>query len=518
MSIAGVLSAGVVVAIPVLAINITTKTSDSFDSNKIGVYCEKEWMPAYEKAAEVYNSQSGHKYDVELKEKPSFDALNLIDTLGYLDNKVADIIYMPLDRIPELVQNKQALMGFGTPKELLDGISTDVTGSTPEDIAAYAKKGQAIVKDVNGNNKDYYFAISHATEALVMYVKGWGNDISGKNFMDLVNSANTNQWKNEMVSLQFNNLWSSLGVIAGFIEKEHTGAGLNGQNVGRALCTSNTLPIPEGWKGPYQSNVVKINDPSSTTGMEPLESIPGWTPGGISSTLQETSTALKKACDFISTFYQSTYSLQNKALGGSKTNDWLLGSDFGSTQNDLFKNPEVTKAAVVDGPWAKDNFALDNVNIIPVPALDSNGTPYLQAPGGWMYGINQRNFNNPDKVKDIKAFINILLSNDEVILEEYKYASKIIDGKKASHVLEANTTGFDKQLIEAVAATKKMDARPDGGNVAFGNTWDAWDKNAWSSQQMKDLFKTGTTVDGTSMKNARDILVQSFETMLKGAK
>lgn len=514
VSIASMLSIGVVVTIPILAVNITTSEAVNFDPQKIAVYYEKEWQPAYEKAVDVYNKQGNHKYEIELKEKGAFDVLGLVDTLGALDQKVPDLIYTPLDKVANLVQENQALMGFDTPEQLLEGISTDVTGTTKQELDAYAKKGQAIVKNKNGEDTPYYFGVSHSVEALIMFYKGWDeNTLKNSNLKQIFDSANNNGWRNEMASFQFNNMWLSLGVVAGFIENEVPGAGFNGQNVGRALSIFNTLDKPRG----FQTNMIKIGDPNNVSNMQQVNEIPGWTEGGIVSPLKETSLGLQKAVDYVGAIYKSSYSRNNPLLGQSVKNDWMIGGNFGKTQTDLFK--AATKGIVVDGPWAKDQYKDVANGIIPVPKLDPSGTQFIQAPGGWMYGINQRNFNKPEKIKDMKAFINILLSDESVIIEEYKHASKIIDGHVANQVWtkaydNKQIDDVDKALIEAVSTSKRMDARPDGGNVQFGDVWTSWDGNGWSSEQMKSLFVGGTNIDASFTNNVRNILIQSFQTML----
>ena len=519
-ALAGVVAASALVAIPTIAIRNISNASVSFDSNNIGVYVEKEWRPAYDLAVEKYNQIGGHKYKIELKELGSFDVLNMIDTLGYLDQKVPDVIYMPLDKIPVLVQEKQALMGFPNPSELLEGISTDVTGTTQSDINSFADSGSAIVKGKDGTNLKYYFAIPHAKEALIMYYKydktpgaanAWTKDyLQTKTFEDLYTEVNADNWKNSMVAAQFGNLWQSLGVVAGFIDKQAPGSGTNGQNVGRALATFNTI------SSKFQSSMTRINNPSDTTGMQEFDKIPGWT-NGTMSTLQQSATGLKNATDFIAKFYKSTLSKPNKALddSGNRKNDWLLnGSIYGSTINELFKSDKIKNAVVLDGPWAKDNFKGYADGAIPVVQMTS-GVDYLQAPGGWMYGINQRNFNNSDKVEDIKSFINILLSDKEVIKAEYDYAGKIVTGKVSEQSLPSSLTDkFDASVLDAVLTSRSMDGRPDGGNAEFGNCWGAWDGEGWSANALLPELQN-TSVAEADLLKVRTFLSDSFGTMIR---
>ncbi len=523
---ATLLGIAAVVAIPSVVIPNALSTSTSFDPQAIGVYCEKQWKPAYELAVKKYNAE-GHKHPIQLKENGSFDALGLVETLGYQDQKVADLLYMPLDRIPSLVQDQQALMGFATPQALLGEytgehiddpstikpiISTDVTGTSEDDINAYAKTGQAVVESADGKLRPYYFGISHATEALILFNKGYTPDeLKNTNVMNLVDAAATDGWKTQMVSFEFKNLWSGLGVIAGFVEKQVTGAGVNGQNVGRLIVTKNSL------SSKYQSNFTRINDLSNVSDMQNPDQIEGWDSKGVSCTLEQGSTAFKNAVDYVTTFYKKTVPLKNPNLGGEATNDWLIGTEFGKTQGDLFRNPDIKKGVVVDGPWAKDSLKGDNVHVSPMISLDSNNTPYLQAPGGWLYAINQRNWDNPSKVNDIKSFVNILLSDPEVINMEYQTAGKIIDGKIAKTTLESDLKGFDKEVLDAVYAStapgKRMNARPDGGNSDFGQAWSMWDGDGWTSAGAKTILKD-QTINESELNKMREILITSANSMI----
>lgn len=514
----GAVAAAALVAIPAFAITNVTKDSVAFDVHNIGVYCEKQWKPAYELAIKKYN-EGNHSHKIQLKESGALDAVQLIDTLGTYDQKVADIIYMPLDKIPELVQNKQALMGFTDPNELLEGIDPSVYGNTDAGLNAYAKKGAAIVKDAKGNKNEYYFAISHATEALIMFCKGYDqseiDNIKTKTFKQLYTEVNQDGWNNKMISFQLNNLWLSLGVVAGFLEQAEAGSGTNGQNVGRVLATFNE----ESTK--FQSNLTRIKDVNNVSGMQPLDQIPGWTQGGKATPLAKANEAMKKAVEFIATFYKDTLSTTNPKLDGLP-NDWLLGDTFGSKQEELFKNKDL-KGIVIDGPWATNGLFKDGdkwitdeskLNAIPVVNIDS-GVPYLQAPGGWMYGINNRNAKNESKIADIKSFINILLTDPEVIRMQYDVAGKIIDGEAAEAALKTNPAtkleGINAKVLDAVFSSKKMDARPDGGNAEFGNAWGAWDGDGWKNPDLVSSFKSP---DGNTVSKAIDILQRSFQAMV----
>lgn len=242
------IAVGVVVSISAFALINVSSITTSFSENSIGIYVEKEWEPAYEKAVEKYN-ETKRTYNIEIKELAATDAYSLVTTLGATDQKVADLIYIPLDRIPSFVQDYQALMGFDTPEALLEGIDPQVYG---DDIEGFATKGAAKVTSYEtGETINSYFAIPHSTESLIMFYKGKKPD-STSTLDTIADSVISNGWANSMFGYDFNNLWYSLGVVAGFVEQLTQGAGFNGQNVGRLFVTNNDTG--------YQSNMTKINN------------------------------------------------------------------------------------------------------------------------------------------------------------------------------------------------------------------------------------------------------------------
>lgn len=214
--------------------------------------------------------------------------------------------------------------------------------------------------------------------------------------------------------------------------------------------------------------------------------------------------------------YKKSYSTTNPILNG--TNDWLLGDNYSARSTELFNNSSVTNAYIIDGPWSKSTYS-EGDGAVAVPNV-TNGVQYVQAPGGWVYGINQRNFDNPTKIAEMKDFLNILLTDPEVIRLQYDYAGKIIDGNLGRETLENDPTygvkdDFDKSVLEAVFDSQKMDSRPDGGNTSFDSVWSAWDEQGWSFNQVKALLADKNT-DEASLKSVRDHFVTDFNAMLKG--
>ncbi len=511
-----------VVVLPILAVSNSLTQQTAFSSDKIGLYVEKAWRPTYEKAIRKYKEKyPDWKYDIQLLELGSFDAVGLVDTLGFADQKVADIIYTPVDRIPALVQNSQAIMGFNSVDSLItEEFDEKIYQGIGKD--AFAAKGEALVVPPNGEEGDnepkpFYFGIPHSTEALVLYYKGFSQD-ELSSIEKIAETVNNNNWTDSMFSLKFNDLWYALGLIAGFLDAEQAGAGSNGQLVGKVLVSKTTTSTK------YQSNMENIDGANNT--LEDFSNTPGWDDKGKSLSTKQATDALTKAINFLGKFYNST-KVKNNLLG-TNNNEWLLnGDDFSPKTTQLLDNPKTKKAAAIDGPWMVSQYNGKFTNAIAVPNV-TDGVSYLQAPGGWLYAINQRNATNKDKIRDIKRFINILLSDDEIINDQYTYCGKMVEGQIAKGILEEfannNIDNPDKQLeasvIKAVYASKTMDKRPDGGNAEFNQVWGAWDEQGFRSTAGKNIrnilvSRTDLTTEQVQAE-LRQSLVTSFTAMLIG--
>ena len=513
--------AGVAIALPIISVSFSFKTKNSFDENKIGVYVESSWRPAYEKAIEKYKQKySDYKYDIQLLELGAFSAVELVEQLGYADQKVADLIYTPIDRIPGLVENQNALVGYETAQQLISD-EFDSAIYQGETVESFAKKGQALVRKPkpNGGFEDettpFYFAVPHATEALILYYSGFTEE-EIKSIDSITKAVNDDKWADSMYAFKFNDLWHGLGVLAGFINAQEEGAGINGQLVGKVLVTETS-------SGGYQSNMVNIGDETP----EPLEdyvNTPGWEPQGKTIETSKATTGLINAVNWIAKYYNDAATVPGVA------NDWLLdGNSFSPTVSSLIDTKQ--KKAVIDGPWQLSNYNDKFKHAIVVPNLDTNGTKYIQAPGGWVYGFNQRNQLNYDKMRDMKRFLNILLTDEEVINLQYFKAGKIVEGTLAKGVLkkevvDPNPTSLEAQVITAVFDSFNpedrhvMDQRPDGGNADFSQVWGSWDAKGLASTAADNNIKgaltdTKATLDYVQ-KFLRNGLVKSFKTMLTG--
>ncbi len=456
--LASLLGATVIGSSVAIATSCSSSGSTGFDSDKIGVYVESEWKPAYEAAVNAYNAKGGHKYQIQLKEEKAFAAFEKIDTLGHNDSQVADLIYTPLDRVPEFA-TKQALLPFKTADELVKGIDPSVYGSNQ---AAFTTAGSA-----NVNGTKYYFGIPHNKEALIMFYKGNINPAS--TFKDLYKGAN---WTDTMVAAEFKNLWQALGAISG------AEGSTSGKAVGDSLIR---------WDGSkYVSDMTAIKNPNGNKNAE----------------------GLKKAVDYVAEYYATTVNKNNSMLGS--TNDWLIDGNYGKNIDNCYA--KATNAAVIDGPWSLAKFKKDGVTKASVvPNLDTD-LPYTQAPGGWLYSINARNEGNTDKINDMKDFINILLTDQTVIKSMFDTAGKITYGDVASGILNKaySADSLEGQVIKAVADSHALDQRPDNGNDKFGNVWDAWDKNGFGSDEIVKLAKAADN----NWTKYEDVLASSFATML----
>lgn len=516
LTIAGtVVFAGAAIALPILVINNSLKHSTSFNYDKIGIYVEKTAWDAYSLAVKKYNEKyPDHKYDIQMLELGAFDAVDLIQTLGYADQKVADLIYCPIDRIPSLVEHNGALMGFKNPNDL---ISNEFDPKIYEGIGieSFAKKSEALVVPPDSENKEpqpFYFGVPHSTESLVLYYKGFSDD-ELTSIQKITEVVNVDNWTNSMYSFKFNDLWYALGVIAGFLEVEKTGAGTNGQLVGKVLVSNNTLTSK------YQSNVVNVSDKTNPDyPIQDYGQTPGWNDSGVSIETSKATKALQKTLDYLASYYNRS-KVKNNLLG-SNNNDWLLDGDkFSPITTTLSEKAQ--KAALIDGPWMVATYSGIFDRAIAVPNLVDN-VPYLQAPGGWLYAINQRNNGNAEKIRDMKRFLNILLTDEEVIMAQYKDAGKIIEGTFAKTLLEnyANnpaTNQLEASVIKAVFNSKTMDQRPDGGNANFSNVWSRWDENGFRAPSTRDFLVKETNIqDAEVSKRLKSAFATSFSAMLKG--
>lgn len=439
---------GAVVAMsPFIATVSCGASTSGFDKNKIGIYVEQGWIKTFENAKTEYEKVAG-RTEIQFLVNQAFDAVGLVDTLGYNDQKVADLIYMPLDRIPVLSQDKKALMAFETPELLTAGMEDsifDTDGNavvSVEERQAFADLGKGHV-----GSKDAYFAFNHNVEALIAYTKGTAT--SSTTLDEIFKNTDTDGWKNSMYSSEFFNLWPSLGFVAGFL-------GINdGSAVGKALIDYN--PVTKK----YISDMANIADEAlNTTG----------------NTLK-----LKELVTFIA-----------EAINGAVKNgqDWMaLGGDtfFAKTET-LFKTK--TNGLIIDGPWNKNKWAADGVDVKAVPNIIGDKV-YTQAPGGWVYGINARNSKDPKRVTDMKDFLDILLTDKKIITEQYNNIGKVIAGAEAKKILSTDITEeFDKKLIAAVyeGVANSMNARPDNGNSTFSNVWSAWDEAGFRDKATQNIL------------------------------
>ena len=514
----GAMFAAAAIALPIIAINNSTKNAASFDFDKIGVYVEKSWTPAYEMAIKKYNeTYPDKKYDIQLLELGSFEVIGLIETLGYADQKIPDLIYAPIDRVPSLVESSGALVGFDSPEKLISS-EFDPKIYAGLGVENFARKGEALIIPPNTSQpaipQPYYFGVPHSTEALILYYKGFSQE-EIKTIENIANIVNNNNWKEEMYGFKFNDLWFGLGVIAGFLEAEQEGAGQNGQLVGKVLVSNNTFETK------FQSNMTNVEKNNSDYPLENYENTPGWSESGITIAPERATKALQSALDFLASFYNS--SKVHNELTNTDGNDWLIldADGFNARAINLATDRKVKKAAMIDGPWKVTDFSNIFTDAVPIPPI-KNGVPYLQAPGGWLYAINQRNATNPDKIRDMKRFLNILLSDEDVIQAQYQNAGKIIEGSFAKGVLQnyANNPTTSKlvaETINAVFASKTMDQRPDGGNADFAQVWSRWDENGFRYPPTKDFLVNFSTklTDAEVAQKLKSALAVSFTTMIR---
>lgn len=481
---------------------ISSCSSDSgFDSNKIGIYVEDSWKDAFNKAIEVYNKNfeeggiwakdKDTKTEIQTKVKGAFDAAGLLDSVGYQAQETADLIYLPFDRIGSSAENG-AIEGFdevgfkevlGDQANFVMDADKDKTISDTE-FQAYANSTKY---DKDGKANKDFFAFTQNKEALVAFTKGKYSD-SSMTIDQIINDVNNTNTKKEdwatksMYNAKFYDLWFSIGILAGYMNSQ------NGKTVGEAI--------------------VRL-DPKSNKYVSDLTSISTATTG-VSSQLKA---AVEKIAEWLNTSY-------------TKGADWFLPADGSNTQDQMAeKNFKGAKNAwLLDGPWNKSKWTdKKNGDVTVMPVQDIvQGKKFTQAPGGWAYAFNARNFKdgkavNESKVRDMKRFFQIIMGNTEVIKLMYSAAGKITAGVGAKDYL-LNTAykeeSVNKQLINAVYTSSTLDARPDTGNVKFGIAWQAWDQNGWRESKTKaNIYKK----EGFTTAAVLEAIQKSFTDAIKKA-
>ncbi|MDK2819659.1 MAG: hypothetical protein KFW07_02365 [Mycoplasmataceae bacterium] len=427
----------------------TDSNATGFDKNKIGVYVEQSWVETFNKAKKEYEKVSG-RTEIQFLINNVFDGMGLIDTLGFQDQKVADLIYMPLDRIPVLSQDKKALMAFESVEALTSGMEDSIFDTNGNGIAEESEKqefanlGKGVV-----NGRNAYFAFNHNVESLIAFTKGTATN--AKTLEEVFQSTDADKWADSMFSTAFYDLWPSLGFVAGFLESN------DGIAVGKSLISYNETTKK------YESDMAKISETNPT--------------GNV--------LKLKEAVTFIAS------TINSAALSGQ---DWMaLGGDiFFSKTESLFK--EKSNSFIIDGPWNKNKWMSEGVDVKSIPEIKT-GKKFIQAPGGWVYGINARNSTNAKKVADMKDFMDILLTDKEVVSSQYKSMGKVIAGAEAKKILEDKTNiteVFDQKILEAVyaGAANSMNSRPDNGNSSFMNVWAAWDESGFRDKATQDQLRS----------------------------
>ena len=285
--------------------------------------------------------------------------------------------------------------------------------------------------------------------------------------------------------------------------------------VGKILVSSNTL------NSRYQSNMTNLSTDNKTFPIQNYELTPGWNESGITIDPSVATSALQKAMDFLSSFYNRS-KVRNNLLN-QNGNDWLLDGDQFSPKTTTLSE-KASKAAVIDGPWMISTYSSIYDKAIAIPNLTEEGVPYVQAPGGWLYAINQRNSTNEVKIRDMKRFLNILLTDEEVIMAQYKQAGKIIEGSFAKTLLEeyandSQTPKLEASVLKAIYSSESMDQRPDGGNADFNLVWSRWDENGFRSPSIKNMlvgWDTRNLSDAEVSRRLKEALSTSFDAMLRG--
>ncbi|WAM05408.1 hypothetical protein OM999_03445 [Mycoplasmopsis cynos] len=123
----------------------------------------------YEKAIELYNkTPSAKKFKIKMIEKDVFGAID-INTQGITDKRVADIFYMPADRVTDFTQRKNLVQIEDFLPGILDDIAKEIGASEKE------KEAMRYFGTIKGRSKAQpekqvtkLMAIRHNTEGLIL--------------------------------------------------------------------------------------------------------------------------------------------------------------------------------------------------------------------------------------------------------------------------------------------------------------------------------------------------------------
>ncbi|WP_036452618.1 hypothetical protein [Mycoplasma buteonis] len=332
-------------------------------------------------------------YRIRVVEKPVFDAINIIQTIGFNDSKqVADLIYAPSDRVTELAQWNAVLDIEKFDPTVLTALkdSVHLTNLELKDIKEYGKYTGIKVKEDGIDVESKFLAIRHNQEGIVLASNLSEND--ARNVLkDTQNNTLEKLVANGKAILYTQNYWYGNGLLGGYFEKLQKENKTENQSVlqlmNKTLYKNEGLPS-SGW----------------------VKTDPAYKYYGPAISIQ---------ARIVWPIYNAIYQMSEeeyKATPWGKNNidrgalQLALGFDWGQISNNIYgwfgKN---ALNFTTLGTWELQNaFKNGNVKSVFVVPNGSDSSAYLQAPGSWSFTYNKRNISaSPERKEALK---NLLLA------------------------------------------------------------------------------------------------------------
>ncbi|WP_322961988.1 hypothetical protein RRG51_00625 [Mycoplasmopsis cynos] len=348
----------------------------------------------YEKAIEIYNkTPSAKKFKIKMIEKDVFGAID-INTQGITDKRVADIFYMPADRVTDFTQRKNLVQIEDFLPGILDDIAKEIGASEKE------KEAMRYFGTIKGRSKanpekqvTKLMAIRHNTEGLILAStkeeSEARSELQNTSYDTLIELVKTGK-----ALFRFQDFWFGNGILAGAFEKiksESTDAKIKNANLMEKIIYT------------------KYGDARVSSGFQAGN---------------EYHEAFKKATKVMSDLFFPIYEAAYvKTEAEFKETVWgkkgisqgdlkaILDKNVGDAQNRIFQLMKDKKIDyTVIGSWDSQNSekSAGVRSFFNVVKTDENNE-YLQGPGSWAYGINARNNGaKPERRKALREFLKAI--------------------------------------------------------------------------------------------------------------
>ncbi|WP_117274917.1 hypothetical protein [Mycoplasmopsis edwardii] len=407
---AGILGAASMAAV----VSCGTQKSSSYDSTEIVIAVDGVQKEFYAKVMELYNkTDSAKKYRIRTFEKDVFGALD-ITTQGINSSAVADIFYMPADRVTDFTQANRLSYIEDLLPNIFEEIATKV-GATEEEKSAMRQFGTITGRtrdkgDGVTETKKELMAIRHNTEGIIMASRLPESDARA-----VLSDADTDTLielvKTGRALFRFQDFWFGNGLLAGAFEK------IKEENKADATLQKTNLMqkilYTDGKTSKVTSGFIEGNEYNEhfKKALKVMSSI--FFP------IYEAA-YLKSESDFANTVWGQ------KGISQGDLKE-TLNNNVGNAQARIFS---LMKAGKVDftviGSWDTQNAEKSATaqSFFNVVKTDEDNE-YLQGPGAWAYGINARNNASSNERK--QALRDVLNAIFEVASynEYFKKDSKI---------------------------------------------------------------------------------------------